>query len=792
MAIVYLGIAWFAGIWLAATWPQLPWFVWLVGMLGGVVLALWARRHDVRLGLAVACLAAAAAGGGRYSLSVPTIDEAHVAYYNDAQEVTLTGLVVDEPDVRDRGVNLRVQVETLAVGDEAPRPVTGLVLVQAPRFPVLNYGTRFEATGRLETPPEDEQFSYRAYLARQDIYSLMTWPRLTVLAEGEGSPLYHAIYAFKGRAQDTINQLIPEPQAALLSGILLGNDNGLPPELVQDFRNTGMTHIIAISGFNIAILAGILVGLSDPLFGRRGAVVVTLLGLTLYTLLVGADASVVRAAIMGGIYLVAARYLGRPNFAFASLFLAGILMTILRPQTLWDVGFQLSFMATLGLMLYGTPFTRWTEARLERLVGRDLTRRMMGLLSEAVLITLAAQLLTLPLMFYYFQQFSLISFLANILILPAQPGVMIWGGLATLLGMLFLPVGQLFGWLVWLFLTYTIVLVRALAQVPFAVIPVSLSPAGLLTLYTLILGVTWLAGQKPAVRQMISGRVRQNLTQRSILLFSLVAALLVWQWANTQPDGQLHVAFLDVGQGDATFIQTPSGHQLLIDGGLNPTVLNDQLGRQMPFWDKHIDLVVATHPDADHVSGLPGVFDRYHVDLLITDGELAEASPIYSVVLQSADQHGATIHRAQAGEVIDFGDGVVLEVLHPGDTLDLEDRNENSVVLRLVYGQFTMLLTGDAGEAAEEDVLDTGRDVQSLVFKAGHHGSRTSSNEFFLAAVQPQIMVISAGKDNRYGHPHAEVLQRAADIGAVVLRTDEMGTIELVTDGQQMWWQARP
>ena len=369
---------------------------------------------------------------------------------------------------------------------------------------------------------------------------------------------------------------------------------------------------------------------------------------------------------------------------------------------------------------------------------------------------------------------------------------MIWGGLATLLGMLFLPVGQLFGWLVWLFLTYTIVLVRALAQVPFAVIPVSLSPAGLLTLYTLILGVTWLAGQKPAVRQMISGRVRQNLTQRSILLFSLVAALLVWQWANTQPDGQLHVAFLDVGQGDATFIQTPSGHQLLIDGGLNPTVLNDQLGRQMPFWDKHIDLVVATHPDADHVSGLPGVFDRYHVDLLITDGELAEASPIYSVVLQSADQHGATIHRAQAGEVIDFGDGVVLEVLHPGDTLDLEDRNENSVVLRLVYGQFTMLLTGDAGEAAEEDVLDTGRDVQSLVFKAGHHGSRTSSNEFFLAAVQPQIMVISAGKDNRYGHPHAEVLQRAADIGAVVLRTDEMGTIELVTDGQQMWWQARP
>jgi competence protein ComEC len=247
---------------------------------------------------------------------------------------------------------------------------------------------------------------------------------------------------------------------------------------------------------------------------------------------------------------------------------------------------------------------------------------------------------------------------------------------------------------------------------------------------------------------------------------------------------------LDVGQGDATLIVTPNGRQVLVDGGFYPSVLNDQLGRHMPFWDKEIDMLVATHPDADHVSGLVGVFDRYDVDYLITDGEGLGESPIYDEVLLAADREGTAVHPAQIGEIIHLDEGIHLEVLHPGEQLNKESRNENSVSMRLVYDNFTFLFTGDAEEKAEQEMLATGLPLSSLIFKAGHHGSRSSSTTPFLEAIRPQIIVVSSGADNRFGHPHPEMLARAEAIGASILRTDQLGTIEVITDGQMMWWQS--
>ena len=328
MILVYLGVGWFMGLWLASvTTPGLT--GWLV--VGGVGLAgvvIWRRRAPWH-GLFVALLALGL-GGIRYDTAVPVIDESHIAHYNDGQEVVLTGLVIDEPDVRDRSVNLRVAMDSLVLADGIVRPARGTALVRTARFPVIAYGTRLRLNGRLETPPEFDTFSYKDYLARQGVHSLINTPRLTVLAEGEGSPLKQAIFAFKAHAQASINRLIPDPQAALLSGILLGNGHGLAPDLADAFRITGMTHIIAISGFNIALIVAILVRVSEPFLSRRGAVAFAVVGVTLYTILVGADASVVRAAIMGVLYLVSSRLLGRPNFAYASLFLAGFIMTLVQ------------------------------------------------------------------------------------------------------------------------------------------------------------------------------------------------------------------------------------------------------------------------------------------------------------------------------------------------------------------------------------------------------------------------------------------------------------------------------
>ncbi len=530
--------------------------------------------------------------------------------------------------------------------------------------------------------------------------------------------------------------------------------------------------------------------LAELFLSQRGAVIFALVGISLYTVLVGAEASVVRAALMGGIYLVTNRWLGRPNFAFASLFLAGLVMTVIRPFTLWDVGFQLSFAATLSLMLYADPLTQWTRRGLQRWLERDWVEKVMGVLSEAVILTIAAQILTLPLMIGYFGQLSIISLLANALILPVQPAVMIWGGLATLVGLVLPAVGQLLAWIAWLFLGYTIWMVRLFAAVPGAAIPLTVSATGVVAIFGVIGGLTWLGQQPTERRSRIFTAVRQNLTQRLAVGVSGVTAVLVFGWGMTQPDGQLHIVFMNVGQGDATFIQTPSGRQILVDGGLYPSVLNDQVGRQMPFWDREIDLLVATHPDADHVSGLVGVFERYRVNMLITNGQGFGESPIYDEVLAAAQSQNTEIRPAQAGEVIEIEDGVRLEVVHPGPVLIADNRNENSVSMRLVYGDFTFLFTGDAEQAGEGEMLARKRPLNALVFKAGHHGSNSSSSLPMLQAVQPQIIVVSAGVDNRFGHPAPEMLERAAAVGAVVLRTDLLGTITVTTDGTTMAWQA--
>jgi competence protein ComEC len=254
VTLIYLGLAWFLGLWLAST-SVIPAVFWLPSAVPFFLLLLFSSApfapsaiKSSTLRLILACLTTLCLAGARYTAVLPLINENHIAYYNDQPAVTLTGLVIDEPDVRDQWVYLRVEAEEIQPAVGPARPVTGLIQVQTGCFPVIPYGARVELNGRLATPDSGDSFDYRAYLARQGIHSMMRRPQLTVTAEGQGNPFYRAIYALKNRAQAAIGRLLPNPEAALLTGILLGNDNGLPPDLLEDFRTTGMSHIIAISG----------------------------------------------------------------------------------------------------------------------------------------------------------------------------------------------------------------------------------------------------------------------------------------------------------------------------------------------------------------------------------------------------------------------------------------------------------------------------------------------------------------------------------------------------------------
>jgi competence protein ComEC len=528
--------------------------------------------------------------------------------------------------------------------------------------------------------------------------------------------------------------------------------------------------------------------ISSRVCGRRWAWLPTLAGLTLYVLLVGADPPVARAAVMGGLYVLALR-LGRQTEVRISLILAAVVMTAVSPGMLSDSGFQLSFAATAGLIWLVPPLEQAAQRGLPRLVGSSAPAAT-DLLSQGLLITLAAQVVTLPLIALNFGRLSVVSLITNALILPVQPLVMMTGGLTALAGSLWLPAGQVLGWLAWLPLAWTVGAVEWMSSFSFAALDAGkLSPWLAAAAYAVLAVLVWLTargGQPLAGSNATAGRLKLRTSTRLALIGGVMAVLVAWLAVVSLPDGYLHVAFLDVGQGDAILITTPRGQQILIDGGPSETTLLWALDHHVPFWDRSLDMVVNTHPEADHLAGLLAALERYQVNrVMVTD--IGGQSSLFTAWQTALAQEGAAVIHAGAGMQIRTQDGMQMEVLHPGD-MPTDDRyNNHSVVTRVVIGNVSFLLPGDIEADVERGLVAHLRQLTTTVLKVPHHGSNTSSSPAFLGATRPQLAVISVGEGNRFGQPAPEVVQRYASFGIPLLRTDEAGTIEFITDGKRLW-----
>jgi competence protein ComEC len=784
MTLPYLAVAWLGGIYLQSVLGLPAWILWLAVPLTLAILFLWWREWRVRL--STSCALLLLLGALRYQSATPSFDSTKLSHYNGLGKVTLTGVVIEEPDVRDRYVNLKLSAARLELGGEG-HEVTGLALIRTGRHPSYTYGDEMHIEGELETPPEFEDFSYKDYLARQGIHSMVDFGSITLLSQGHGDPFHRAIYALKGHLQRTIAVLFPEPSASLLTGILLGIYTDIPQPLMEDFNATSTTHIIVISGFNIAIIGGAVGLLTKRFLGIYRAAVVSLLAIALYTMLVGADAAVVRAAIMGSIVLIAV-IAGRQAYAMASLAAAALVMTVWNPLLLWDVGFQLSFAATLGLVVLVRPWEEGVRGFLSRWVIEERAASVVRLLSDPLFVTMAAQLAVWPITLYHFGRLSLVSPLTNFLIVPAQPAVMIVGGLATLLGAVHPMLGQPVAWVAWLFSAYTIRVVEVTASLPIASIELVGFSAGAMWVYY---GLFAAVIARAHLRRPRLGQIRRFMTERvgAKLLIGIPALLVILAWtaAAQMPDRHLHIHFLDVGQGDAIFIQCPTGQQILVDGGPSPSTLLSHLGSRMPFWDRSLDLVILTHPEVDHVGGLVDVPRRYEVGLALDSGQ--ECTNATCESWRALIEERATPYRAaQAGMQITACGAVMLDILHPPAPLMSDtssDINNNSVVLRLQYGQFSALLTGDLMKEAEGVLLKSGQPLNSLVLKVPHHGGDTSLTMPFLEAIDPELVVISVGADNRFGHPDEVTLDKLSAVETY--RTDRDGNIEVVTDGSRYW-----
>lgn len=771
MLLLWLAIAWICGIALGSS-PQPSTLEWIVlGLLSLLAVVAFRKRNHYRLIFVCVCLVAA--GAVRYKSAQPDLGPGSLAAYNDtSHRIKLTGVIVSSPEIRQTYTALRVRADTL--GESAgglQRPVNGVVLVNADRLIEWSYGDSVVAMGALETPPVFETFSYKDFLARQGIYSVMPTASVSRLATGQGNPMLQVIFAFRRSALKTLHSLYPDPESSLLAGILLGIESEIPNHVEQAFNTTGTTHIIAISGFNITIIASIFVsGLGRWLGARRGAIAAAT-AIAVYTVFVGAGASVVRAAVMAGLVLLARR-LGRRDDALTSLAAASVLMSLVNPSTLWDVGFQLSFAATLGLILYADPLQKWFTTRFLWRFPETQAEKLGGLIGEFVLFTLAAQVTTLPLSALYFRRISLVSLIANPVILPAQPAVMILGGLSVLAGSIWLPLGRAMAWLAWPFVAFTIRCVEFFSRWPLAAINLGqLALPIVFAFYIVLFGVTLAAPVFP-------GRRLQLAFLRPLAGLGMVALAvctgLAWRAAVDLPDGKLHLTVLDVGPGDAILIESPTGRFALIDGGPSPIALSDALGRRLPLFQRALDIVLVAGDADDQLMGLTGIADRFPIGAVVLGAPASGRA--YAALVDDINRAGRSVATIEAGGRIDLGGGAFIEVIAAG---------EHGSVLQLEHGRWRALLAPGVDPPLMAELLGRGDLPKVNVLLLPDGGFAGVNSPAWLETLNPQLALVSVEAGSRRGLPSPVVLDALA--GTTVLRTDVNGWIHVSTDGEQMW-----
>lgn len=494
MLLLYLAIAWLVGI-VAADVLDAPVGVFQVagalGALGAAAMWRWPRARLVALLLCCVGL-----GAWRYEASRDPAAAARGRALA-GPELTLQGFVATDPRRSERGQQITLQVETVRVG-RTTHPRGDTVLLSLASYPEYRYGQRLLVRGRAQEPRGARipgEFDYRDYLARRGIFVLMQQPAVRVLPGEAGSPALRALLALRDRCKALLLRSLPEPQAALAVGILLGLQSSIPDAVYDTFSVTGTSHILVVSGWNFTIVAGLLGALTARLgLGRAATLALSLVVLWAYAFFVGATGTVLRAAAMASLVVLASSA-ERQTEPWTLIFAATWALTLHDPQILWDLGFQLSALATASLFAFGKP----VEALLQRVP--PLRWPALGWMAEALTATFAAQILALPIILYNFGNLSVIAPLANVALVPVVPYAMLLGALVLVGGLVWLPLGQVLGLALWLPLAWMTEGARVLAQVPGAQVLLPPFPLWvLLTYYALVIGGWLLAGRWRAAR----------------------------------------------------------------------------------------------------------------------------------------------------------------------------------------------------------------------------------------------------------------------------------------------------
>lgn len=637
-------------------------------------------------------------------------------------------------------------------------------------------------------------FDRKFYYQKQGIHASL-WSDGAEIVGSKVHPVREWLAVLRSRWKSLLVDALGESYGNSMSAILLGDKSGLDPDTKTLFQKSGIGHILAISGLHMSFIGmGLYRLLRKAGAGFAPAGIAGIVLLTLYTLMIGAGVSSLRAIVM---YVVrmGAEITGRDYDLPTSLSLAAAVIVLWQPLYLFDAGFQLSFGAILGIAMVVPVLENcpW--------IPKFLASGM------------AIQITLLPLMLYYYFELPVWSVLLNLLVIPLMSAVL-GAGLAGSVLFLIFPGGgtcllQICKWILRLYETGC----EWSMELPCGRLVTGQPPVWLIILYYIVLAVLCYAGRrtcadtenkqtgrKQADRQHTGGgKAGNSRLIPGILLFQAVLFGVLTANAHGRA-GEVKVVMLDVGQGDCLYIRTPDGRHCLVDGG-STDVKNVGTYRLEPFLESQgvgtLDYVFLSHGDEDHVGGIRELLENQKLGVRIDTLVLPEERVLDETLLglaKLARQNNTRVVTMQEGEILTGRDyakadgeaAFAICCLAPGHEYSGESGNAASMVLALQYGAFDMLFTGDV-EGEGEGLLTEKLDSQKYdVLKVAHHGSKNSTSEEFLQSVSPEIALISAGKENRYGHPHEETLLRLETCGCQIYNTQDCGAVTVVSDGEVM------
>lgn len=634
-----------------------------------------------------------------------------------------------------------------------------------------------EADGEYIIPSEARNykgFDYREYLKSKKIYGTIknSNKNIKIIKENNINIVMKLSNNIRNYIINTSNKLLPEKTSSLLVGILIGDKSGISEEIIEDFKISNLSHMLAVSGAHTAyIILGLTFILNKSKMSKKWVHLVTILSLILFMFITNFTSSVTRACFMA-IIVLGANLLYRKQDFWTSISISLLIVLVINPFSINEIGLQLSYLGTIGIILF--------NKNVETLLNKN---KINNKISKGLSVTISAQMAIIPIMIYRFNSFSLTFFISNVLASPLLGINIILGLITIFISLVSFKLAKIISLVLNLSLEILIGISEFTSKLPFSSILVKTPPMLLILLiYCFILLFNYLyyiyiskTNLRLFQKRIIKLINKTNVNKFISIIIIIIILFNVFSHSYLLIPKNLRIYFIDVGQGDSCLIITPRNKKILIDGGEgdNNVLLSYLLDRRI----KNIDYIMISHFDSDHCIGLIEVIQKLNVKNVLISKQVYFCDEYRNIAGIINSKKINVIHVKQ-GDVLNIDKEVKLDIFYPPKYFEYDDLNNNSIVAKLRYNKFSVLFTGDI-EKSEENILNkyTDSELKSDVIKVAHHGSKTSSSEEFIKVVKPKIALIGVGMNNKFGHPNQEIIERLENINCKIYRTDEMGEI---------------